>query len=67
MAEWRELCLHKDVESLILSRLKSSELLARMLAGAQREVVSRRDTDIGRLGDVVVEFIKTSGSPHRRY
>ena len=62
MAGWKELCLHEDVEKLILTRLQSSELLARMLAGAQREVVSRRDGDIGRVGEVALGFIKTSGS-----
>lgn len=62
MAEWGELCLHEDVKRLILARLQSSELLARMLTGAQREVVSRRDADVGRVGEVALEYIKTSGS-----
>ena len=61
MAEWKDLCLHEDVEKLILARLQSSELCALMLAGAQSEVVSRKEAGAGRVGEVVMEFIKNSG------
>lgn len=61
MAEWRELCRHQDVERLILARLNSCRLSARMLAGVQREIVSRKETGVGLLGEVAMEFIKKSG------
>ena len=62
MAEWRELCLSEDVEELILTRLRGSELSARMLAGVQRELVTRREAGPGRVGEVAYDFIKSSGS-----
>ena len=32
-----------------------------MLAGVQREIVSRKETGVGLLGEVAMEFIKKSG------
>ena len=61
MAEWRELCLSEDVEELILTRLHGSELSHRMLAGVQRELVTRREAGPGRVGEVAADFIKSSG------
>ena len=63
MAEWRDLCLSEDVEQLILTRLHGSELSARMLAGVQRELVTRREAGPGRVGEVATDFIKNSGRP----
>ena len=62
MADWRALCLHQDVETLILVRLQSCELSARMLAGVERELVSRKEAGVGRVGEVAVEYIRNSGS-----
>lgn len=62
MAEWRDLCLHRDVERLILARVNSCGLSARMLAGVQREIVTRKDAGVGRLGEVTMEYIKKSGT-----
>ena len=61
MAEWKDLCLHEDVERLILARLESCELSARMLAGVQNELVSRKEAGAGRVGEVALEFVKKSG------
>ena len=63
MASWRELCLHEDVEKLILAQVQSCELSARMLAGVQKELVSRKEAGVGRVGEVAIEFIKKSGRP----
>lgn len=62
MAEWRELCLHEEVEKLLLAHLNNCGLSARMLAGVQSELVSRKDAGIGLLGEVTMEYIKKSGS-----
>ena len=63
MAEWKELCLSEEVEELILTRLQDSELSARMLAGVQRELVTRRGEAVGRVGEIAAHFIKNSGRP----
>ena len=62
MAEWKDLCLHEDVEKLILARLTSCELSARMLAGVRNELVSRKEAGAGQVGEVALEFIRKSGS-----
>lgn len=62
MAEWRELCIHEDVEKLILAHLRSDDLSSRMLAGVQRELVSRTGAGVGRVGEVAMEFIRRTGS-----
>ena len=63
MAEWKDLCLHEDVEELILARLRSCALSARMLAGVQSELVSRREVGpgAGRVDKVATEFVKKTG------
>ena len=60
-AEWRELCLSREVEELILARLRDSELSGNMLAGVQRELVTRRESGTGCVGEVANDFIKKSG------
>ena len=62
MAEWRELCIHEDVEKLILAHLRSDDLSSRMLAGVQRELVSRTEAGVGRVGEVAMEFIRKTSS-----
>ena len=63
MAEWKELCLHEDVEELILARLRSCALSACMLAGVQSELVSRQEVGpgAGRVDKVATEFVKKTG------
>ena len=60
--EWKDLCLHEDVEKLILARLTSCELSTRMLAGVLNELVSRKEAGAGQVGEVALEFIRKSGS-----
>ena len=62
MAEWKELCLHKDVEQLILARIENSELSPSMLRGIQGELVSRPETGAGQVGEVAREYTKATGA-----
>lgn len=62
MAEWRDLCLSEEVEKLILDSLQGSELSGRMLAGIQRQLVTRTDEGAGLVSEVAADFIRHSGS-----
>ena len=66
-AGWRELCLSREVEELVLTRLRASELSGRMLAGVQRELVTSRNEGAGRARAIAADFIKTSGPQQLRH